>query len=171
MLTAALIDAGPALKIETPRLERKLALLEAWSWWLWAMSLCILIVVCVAAPAHLRAPLGGVAAIMAIAIYEQVVANRLRKGLTRRTQTILNRRAKRLEQLTILDPLTGLFNRRFAMEHMPLEIARADRMRYPLTLLMLDLDGFKDINDSYGHDAADAALQAFARHLNRPAPT
>jgi two-component system chemotaxis response regulator CheY len=56
------------------------------------------------------------------------------------------------------DSLTGLLNRQGLYEHGTLEIARAERMHYPLGLAMLDLDYFKKINDRYGHAIGDQAL-------------
>jgi diguanylate cyclase (GGDEF)-like protein len=72
-----------------------------------------------------------------------------------------------LLKLSIVDPLTELYNRRFATEHLPLELARADRFGYPITALLLDLNGFKAINDEHGHAAGDLALSEFARNLRR----
>lgn len=66
---------------------------------------------------------------------------------------------------SIRDPLTGLFNRRFLDEALPLEEARALRSNSVLCVVMFDLDRFKALNDSYGHDAGDVALKTFARLL------
>jgi diguanylate cyclase (GGDEF)-like protein len=60
------------------------------------------------------------------------------------------------------DALTGLFNRRAYEERLPVEIARASRYAWPLSLCLLDLDGFKAINDTLGHPAGDKALQQVA---------
>jgi diguanylate cyclase (GGDEF)-like protein len=60
------------------------------------------------------------------------------------------------------DALTGLLNRRAYEERLPVEIARASRYAWPLSLCLLDLDGFKQINDALGHPAGDKALQQVA---------
>jgi diguanylate cyclase (GGDEF)-like protein len=60
------------------------------------------------------------------------------------------------------DALTGLLNRRAYEERLPVEIARATRYAWPLSLCLLDLDGFKRINDTLGHPAGDRALQQVA---------
>ena len=60
------------------------------------------------------------------------------------------------------DALTGLLNRRAYEERLPVEIARANRFGWPLSLCLLDLDGFKKINDTLGHPAGDRALQQVA---------
>ena len=64
-----------------------------------------------------------------------------------------------LRQESIRDPLTGLFNRRFMEESLEKELNRARRDSKPLVVVMLDLDHFKHINDTYGHDGGDKVLQ------------
>ncbi|HVY77324.1 MAG TPA: sensor domain-containing diguanylate cyclase [Solirubrobacterales bacterium] len=64
------------------------------------------------------------------------------------------------------DALTGLLNRRAYEERLPVEIARATRYAWPLSLCLLDLDGFKKINDTLGHPAGDRALQQVAALLD-----
>ncbi|MCS7182914.1 MAG: GGDEF domain-containing protein [Thermoanaerobaculum sp.] len=64
-----------------------------------------------------------------------------------------------------LDPLTGVFNRRFLDEFLTMMVARAKRGRHPLSLLMVDLDDFKRYNDSFGHAAGDAMLREVALSL------
>ena len=66
---------------------------------------------------------------------------------------------------SIRDPLTGLFNRRYLEESLGREIARCQRRKLPLAVLMLDLDHFKTFNDQYGHPGGDALLSAFGRLL------
>jgi diguanylate cyclase (GGDEF)-like protein len=63
--------------------------------------------------------------------------------------------------LALLDDLTGVGNRRHLMQRLAEECARAERSGKPFALLVIDLDGFKSINDSYGHAAGDACLQHF----------
>ena len=72
-----------------------------------------------------------------------------------------------LYRLAMFDPLTGLYNRRFVEPRVDAEVSRCQRKGTTLTLLLIDLDGFKEINDSYGHPAGDAVLRAFAQHLTR----
>lgn len=67
-----------------------------------------------------------------------------------------------LEESATLDPLTGLWNRRIFSERLDEEFARHARYGGPLALLMLDLDGFKRVNDRYGHVTGDAVLVAVA---------
>ena len=66
---------------------------------------------------------------------------------------------------SIRDPLTGWFNRRYMEETLEREIARAARSRQPLAVIMLDVDKFKEFNDSFGHEAGDVALQNLCQTL------
>ena len=63
---------------------------------------------------------------------------------------------------TIHDPLTGLFNRRYLNEALPRELLMAQRRNAPLCVVMLDIDGFKQFNDSFGHGPGDSILREFA---------
>jgi len=74
-----------------------------------------------------------------------------------------------VEQLSITDPLTGLANRRQFDRNLEQELARAHRYGKPLSLLILDLDHFKQINDTWGHPAGDAVLMAVAKVLRESA--
>ena len=82
---------------------------------------------------------------------------------------VLGRQADVLLDLSRTDPLTGLGNPRAFEERMEQETARAARYGEPLSLLLLDVDGLKAINDDHGHRAGDLALQAVARALHRGA--
>jgi len=66
----------------------------------------------------------------------------------------------------VTDPLTNLYNRRFFETRAQEEVARSLRHQLPLTLLMLDVDHFKEVNDTYGHPTGDKVLQSVARYLH-----
>ncbi len=70
-----------------------------------------------------------------------------------------------LRRQAIHDPLTGLFNRRYLDETLPRELYMAQRRNIPLCIVMFDIDGFKQINDSYGHSLGDSLLRKFGRIL------
>jgi putative two-component system response regulator len=71
----------------------------------------------------------------------------------------------RLERLAITDELTGLFNRRHAMSQLEEQWALAERYGRPVTVALLDIDHFKAINDTYGHEVGDAVLRRVASLL------
>ncbi|HKT00220.1 MAG TPA: sensor domain-containing diguanylate cyclase, partial [Rugosimonospora sp.] len=69
------------------------------------------------------------------------------------------------QRLSYTDPLTGLYNYRMLRDSLRREVERASRFGHRLCVLLLDLDRFKEVNDSYGHAAGDAVLAEFARRL------
>ena len=75
--------------------------------------------------------------------------------------------AGRLSRLSLLDPLTRLSNERAFEMELRKEISRAQRNRKPLTVLMIEVDDYKDIADNYGHLAADFTLKTLAKHIGR----
>lgn len=78
-----------------------------------------------------------------------------------------NRRLEgQLQEQVIRDPLTGCFNRRYLVETIDREFARAEREGYPISILMADIDQFKLTNDTYGHMAGDAVLQTLGKLLH-----
>ena len=68
----------------------------------------------------------------------------------------------RLQRLAALDPLTGVYNRRFGLGRLHEEFERSIRSSVPLGLLMLDIDHFKSVNDTYGHQVGDRILKSVA---------
>jgi len=72
-----------------------------------------------------------------------------------------------LSEQATYDPLTGLFNRRFLEEHLARELHRARRGDSPLCVVMLDLDQFKHLNDTIGHDAGDSLLRQLGQMLRQ----
>lgn len=72
---------------------------------------------------------------------------------------------KELQEMAAKDYLTSLYNRRFFMERLGEEISRSQRYKTPLSLLLMDIDDFKKVNDRYGHDCGDAVLKQFAARL------
>lgn len=75
------------------------------------------------------------------------------------------REVRRLQELTLRDELTGLFNRRGLDVMLPEQAKRAKRSGHPVIVMYGDIDGFKDLNDTYGHDKGDAVLVAVAQAL------
>jgi len=72
---------------------------------------------------------------------------------------------KELKDLSIRDPLTGLFNRRYMEEFFTQELVRSRRKECQLSVLMIDIDHFKEFNDTFGHEAGDAVLCELGKFL------
>ncbi len=72
-----------------------------------------------------------------------------------------------LQQQSIRDTLTGLYNRRFMEESLTRELGRAARTNQPVSMIMMDIDHFKRFNDTFGHQAGDALLKALGEFVNQ----
>lgn len=95
---------------------------------------------------------------------------RARVAIGERILDLEARLSESLSQLQVLathDGLTGLFNRRAIYEHAKAELARAEREAKPLSLILLDVDHFKGVNDQYGHLIGDQALRLVADTIAR----
>lgn len=88
------------------------------------------------------------------------VERRLREQITQNEEL-----QAQLREQSIRDPLTGVFNRRYLEESLRRELANAQRKHEPLSVVMLDIDMFKTLNDTYGHAVGDQVLQALGRTL------
>jgi diguanylate cyclase (GGDEF)-like protein/PAS domain S-box-containing protein len=86
---------------------------------------------------------------------------------TKKFESELKRLNKELEQLALKDPHTGLYNYRFLNEALEVNFSRAERNFASLSLIMMDLDYFKSVNDVYGHVFGDLILRQLAVRLNK----
>ncbi|MET0606833.1 MAG: PleD family two-component system response regulator [Beijerinckiaceae bacterium] len=109
-----------------------------------------------------------------IGVHDFIIRPIDRNELLARTRTLIRnkRYADRLRstvvssmEAAVLDQLTGLHNRRYLDRHMPILFAQARLDSKPMSVLILDIDRFKQINDTYGHDAGDEVLRAFAKRV------
>ena len=91
------------------------------------------------------------------------------RDITQRKQTEIQLKIlqDKFYEQSIRDPLTGLYNRRFLKEVVQKEIGRAQREKLPLSVAILDIDFFKQVNDTYGHEAGDMALIHLAGILSK----
>jgi diguanylate cyclase (GGDEF)-like protein len=156
--------------------------IEKRDWWIWANSIFVMLLLTGALISFTLPSLSqgatplfrikvteaifGLVALVVLfnvyTIYQQVLIKRLRRQLAEKQHHSMI-----LRELAMIDALTGLYNRRFAEQRLVAEVARSARKGHPLTVVLLDLDEFKHINDTYGHAAGDLALQEFAAALNR----
>src|SRR5437762_4918775 len=182
-MSVPLISSSPTSpKAEEPKLDHTLTQPESQNWWLlghsiFVVALLTLVVIPFSIPSFARKVeidlrikatdivLGLVILVVLFdlfAAYQQFLIRRLRRQLAEKQG-----HSDLLRNLAMLDPLTGLYNRRFAEQRLAAEVSRSERKGHPLTVLTLDLNNFKEINDTYGHAAGDQVLQEFAIQLNK----
>ena len=176
---------NPDVTIETIR--EKLRILERRDWWLWSLALFVMLlltagVVSLSFPRlfsddallqgsvdqAVRGLIGLVLLFNAYCIYQQVTIKRLRREFSEQLDALgyLRLKAEEFHKLATTDPLTGLANRRTGEERLLTEVARSERHGEPLTVVALDLDDFKQINDTLGHAAGDVVLSEFAATIS-----
>ncbi|HWF37413.1 MAG TPA: GGDEF domain-containing protein [Candidatus Acidoferrales bacterium] len=179
----------PSANVEPQSFQENLRKLETRQWWLWTSTVLVLILLTIgvasfAFPAlmssgdsnysfnlnqSVRALIGVVLVFSVYLVYQQTLIMRMRRQIAdqitslAKVETLTNE----VYKLAALDPLTGLYNRRSGEQRLGEEIHRATRHGRPLTLLLLDLDGLKKINDQFGHGAGDLALRNSAERLQR----
>jgi diguanylate cyclase (GGDEF)-like protein len=110
---------------------------------------------------------GLVALAVIVLIWLLVTRTWVLQQAVRRRTAALRRTTERLRQLATTDELTGLYNRRFFMQRWLIECERAKRYGRPLACLMIDVNKFKQVNDSLGHDVGDTLLIAVSRQLRQ----
>jgi diguanylate cyclase (GGDEF)-like protein len=184
-------ESEPSQKIEAQQAAviQDLRTIERKQWWMWSTACMVMILLTLgvasfAFPAILRVEETtysfylnqAVRALVAMVIlfsvyivYQQLQITRLRTQLTEQIQSLTKVEvlATEVYKLAALDQLTGLYNRRSGEQRLVEEMSRARRHGRPLTVLVLDLDGLKQVNDKHGHAAGDLMLKTFAERLNR----
>src|SRR6202050_3228500 len=178
-----------SLKIEPEAFRANWRKLDRAQWWLWSstvliLSLLTLAIASFAFPSILskeqytysfylnqaiRALVGIVLLFSVYLVYQQYQIIRMRNQIADHMQSLAKVECLTAEvyKLAALDQLTGLYNRRSGEQRLAEEISRAVRHARPLTLLVLDVDGLKKINDRLGHAAGDLLLRNFADRLQR----
>jgi len=165
--------------------------IEQREWWLWssAVAVTLLLLVGIASFAipglmsqtesslsysfSLSQTVLGLAGLVLVfnvyVIYQQLQLNRFRRDLTEQVVAVdrVEILAQEIYSVAILDSLTGLYNRRYIEHRLSEEMVRSQRNSLPLTVIVFDLDAFKQVNDTHGHPAGDALLKAFAARLKR----
>ncbi|HUK54771.1 MAG TPA: GGDEF domain-containing protein [Candidatus Binatia bacterium] len=174
---------------EMRRIRRSLDRLERHDWWLWSAAVVVMLLLTVAVVSmslptlmadpfsafqfELEQAVRGLVGLVLIfnlyTIYQQILIKRLRGQLAEQIEMMagLRLRANEYHQLAMVDALTGLYNRRFAEQRLLAETDRSKRYGHPLTVLLIDLNDFKRINDRHGHLAGDLVLKEFAKRLSR----
>ena len=118
------------------------------------------------------APFAGAGAVLAFGVISYIllwIAERRMRREQKRMQHLWMARRAEIQELTGRDELTQLQNRRFFYEQMEMEMELTDRYKRELSILMLDVDDLKLINDEFGHQVGDVVLRNFGRVLNQAA--
>jgi len=135
---------------------------------IWAGTLAVLqysgVVAYAASQWDLKAPLPGMVLYGPFSWHSQIARIVVLIGFTLLAMIIVLR-ARQLHRLSTSDFLTGLHNRGYFDERIREEAVRTRRHRHKMSIAMIDVDRFKNFNDTYGHSAGDMALQAIARTL------
>ncbi len=102
-------------------------------------------------------------------IYQQLQIHRMQRELTDQISVLdkMEARTEEVYKMALLDPLTGLYNRRCGEQRLAEEVSRSQRHGRPLTIVSLDLNKLKDINDKVGHAAGDEVIKCFAERISR----
>lgn len=178
----------PSAEKRLAEVQEQLRKLERRDWWLWSMAVIVMLLLTFAVFSmsfpkltkvddpffqfslnqSVRWLIGLVLLFNAYTIYQQVAVKRLRRQFSKQLDEmrVLQVRAEEFHRLALVDPLTGLYNRRVAEERLAAEASRSQRYGNPLTVVSLDLDKFKEINDTHGHLAGDQVLKDFAARLS-----
>ncbi len=189
MVTTELPVSESGANLRTQEIRGSLRRIERRDWWLWGYAILVILSLTAAVVAlsvsvltkpdepffqfqisqSVRGLVGVVLLFNLYTIYQQIHVKRLRGQLTEQIEIAAEQhmRAEEFLKLAMLDPLTDLHNRRFAQERLAAEISRSQRHGYSLTVLLTDLDDFKQLNDRYGHFAGDLALKEFAHRLTK----
>ncbi|MCC6442149.1 MAG: GGDEF domain-containing protein, partial [Armatimonadetes bacterium] len=127
-------------------------------------------------PSALLIPLVARGKVLGVAAFESRMAHAYRPIHYQRVRSLTHQLAvslenvrlhARMEEIAVTDGLTGLLNHRRLQEALADELRRADRYRYPVSVVMIDVDSFKHYNDTYGHPQGDVLLKTVARLLYR----
>jgi diguanylate cyclase (GGDEF)-like protein len=178
---------NPGASFEPQKIREHLQHLDRRQAWLWSTTVAVILLLTVgvasfAFPALLsrdessysfflnqsvRALVGLVLVFSVYLIYQQTQIKRLHNQLVDQIQSLakVESLASEVYKLAALDQLTGLYNRRSGEQRLEQEISRALRHSRPLTVLLMDVDGLKHINDQHGHAAGDILLKGFADRL------
>jgi diguanylate cyclase (GGDEF)-like protein len=185
-------EHGPShLGVDKPAVIREsLQHLDRRQWWLGSTTVAVvlLLTLCVASFAFpgilrgtddgiysfylnqaVRALVGLVLVFSVYLIYQQVQISKLRSQLGTQIESLakVESLASEVYKLAALDQLTGLYNRRSGEQRLAEEMSRAQRHGRPLTVLLMDLDGLKAVNDRYGHAAGDTVIKYFSDRVQR----
>jgi len=163
--------------------------LQRRQWWMWSSAVLVTLLLTLAVASfafpglmsqgeefssfYLDQSVRGLVALVLLfnvyTIYQQTQIHRIQRQMSDQVEAMskMEVRTEEVYKLAALDALTGLYNRRSGEQRLASEVLRAQRTGRPLTILVLDLDGLKAVNDRFGHAAGDELIRKFAQCLNK----
>lgn len=116
-----------------------------------------------------RALIGLVLIFNVYTVYQQFQVHRIQRQLNDQIDSLgrMEMRTEEVYKLAVIDPLTNLYNRRSGEQRLAEAIAQSERHLTPLTILVMDINGLKWVNDNFGHAAGDELIKHFAERLQR----
>ncbi len=163
--------------------------LQRRQWWMWSSAVLVTLLLTLAVASfafpglmsqgepfgsfYLDQSVRGLVALVLLfnvyTIYQQTQIHRIQRQMSDQVEAMskMEVRTEEVYKLAALDALTGLYNRRSGEQRLASEVLRAQRTGRPLTILVLDLDGLKAVNDKFGHAAGDELIRKFAQCLNK----
>lgn len=179
----------PDRTVQTQQIQADMRRIQRRQWWLWSSAVMVILVLGLGIASFtlpglvaqaedyysfwLGQTVRGLVALVLLfslyTVYQQLQIHRIQRQLTDQLDTLgrMEERTEEVYKLAILDPLTGLYNRRSGEQHLAEEISRAQRHIKQLTILLLDLNDLKHVNDRFGHAAGDELIKYFAERLKR----
>lgn len=158
-------------------------------WWLWSASVLVTLLLAVGVASfalpgllkqgeamyaiYLNQAVRGLVGLVLLfniySVYQQLQIHRIQSQLADQVSALstVEERTEEVYKLAALDALTGLYNRRSGEQRLNEEIARCQRSRCILTILAIDVNGLKAVNDRLGHPAGDELLRQFSLRLSR----
>lgn len=158
-------------------------------WWLWSSAVMVTLLLALAIASFalpglltptdasysfnlnhaLRTLVGLVLLFNVYTIYQQLQIHRVQSELIKQIAALdkLGARTEEVYKIALLDPLTGLYNRRAGEQRLAEEISRSQQHGLPLTLIMLDMNKLKHVNDTFGHASGDELIKYFAQRISK----
>jgi diguanylate cyclase (GGDEF)-like protein len=176
-----------AAPVQAEQLRANMRRIVQRQWWLWSSAVLVTLLLTLGiasfafpgllseteASFNLNLAVRGLVGLVLLfnvyTIYQQLQIHRIQRELGDQVEALgkMKVRTEEVYKIAVLDPLTGLNNRRSGEQRLAEEISRSERHGRPLTILLLDLNGLKHLNDKFGHAAGDELIRQFAARLNK----
>lgn len=175
--------------VQADEIRFKMRRVQKHQWWLWSSAVAVILLLTLGIASFVfpgllkqeetfysfylnqavRGLVGAVLLFSVYTVYQQHQIHQIQRRLAEQVDTMgkMELRTEEVYHLAVLDPLTGLYNRRSGELRLTEEISRSQRHGCPLTVILLDLNDLKHVNDELGHPAGDELLKCFAQRLTR----